>query len=98
MRLSELVAFIASKHKPELSHKPGMVWQIWEDGELTLQKSGELLWQRSLHCIKGGLINSSHLKGKMPVNEKEHGYAFIESEAVGEEIRAKMVEFVKQLV
>ena len=31
-----------------------MVYQVWEDGEITLQKGGSLLWQRNLHCIEPG--------------------------------------------
>lgn len=46
---------IAEHNNPELAKEPGMVYQVWEDGEITLQKSGELLGQRSLHCITPGV-------------------------------------------
>jgi hypothetical protein len=36
----------------------GSVYQIWSDGEITLQKSGELLWQRTLHCITPCVVNA----------------------------------------
>lgn len=37
---------------PEHSKKESeMVWQVWSDGEITLQKCGDLLWQRSLHSV-----------------------------------------------
>lgn len=95
--LDELKMFIASKHNPELATKPGMVWQVWEDGELTLQKSGDLLWQRSLHSIQSGIV-SNIPTSVMPIQESKHGYAFIENEEVGKAIREKMLEFIKQLI
>ena len=91
--LEELKQFIASHHKPELALQPGMVWQIWEDGELTLQKSGELLWCRNLHCIKSG-FNPLFPKDLMPVIHNSHSYAFIESELIGEAIRREMQDYV----
>lgn len=32
----------------------GHVYQVWQDGEVTLQKCGSLLWQRNLHMIYPG--------------------------------------------
>ena len=94
MTSKELRDLITSKHQPELAKKPGMVWQIWEDGELTLQKSGELLWQRNLHSIKAGIVVLT--KDFMPVQEDKHGYAFIANEEVGNELRKAMLEYVGQ--
>lgn len=48
MNLQELINFHSH---PEMAYQTGMVYQVWEDGEITLQKSGDLLWERSLHCI-----------------------------------------------
>ena len=36
-------------HNPKLAELPGMVNQLWDDGEITCQKCGELIWQRNLH-------------------------------------------------
>lgn len=96
----QLKEFIASHHKPELAKQPGMVWQVWEDGELTLQKSGPLLWQRNLHMIKSGICNAFTAEEIMPqmMENSTHGYAFIESEEVGVEIRKAMLELAKKLV
>ena len=51
-------AQLASWNNPEAPKKHGMVYQCWEDGEITLQKSGELLWQRNLHCMENGFAKS----------------------------------------
>lgn len=57
-----------SLSKPELKNLPGMVYEIWEDGEITLTKSGELYGQRTLHCIVPGI------KGvNVPLPESRHG-------------------------
>ena len=37
-------------------------------------------------------------KEVMPVQEKTHGYAFIENEQIGKELRELMVEYVRQQV
>lgn len=36
---------------PELRKQSGMVYEVWQDGEVTLTKSGELYGKRSLHQI-----------------------------------------------
>ena len=48
-----------------------MVYQVWEDGEITLQKGGELLWQRNLHCIAMGTEGLS--LGKDALVHKSYG-------------------------
>jgi len=46
---------IAKNSKPELAEvECSMVYQVWEDGEVTLQKCGSLLGLRHLHMIKMG--------------------------------------------
>ena len=39
----------AELDKPNEYKKPGMVYQVWQDGEITSQKCGELWKQRNLH-------------------------------------------------
>lgn len=48
---------------PSLREHEGSVYEIWEDGEITLQKCGSLYNQRSLHCITPGV------KGIVPTFE-----------------------------
>jgi hypothetical protein len=67
-----------SLHKPELIDQPGMVYEIWEDGEITLTKSGDLYGQRNLHCIVPGMAGVS-----VPLPNKRH--AGHSSMAVAEE-------------
>ncbi len=58
MKRNELVELISSKHNPELAKCSGHVHQVWFDGEVTLQKSGELLNMRNLHTIEAGFTMS----------------------------------------
>ena len=47
---------LVNRHShPELASEEGMVTQVWADGEVTSQKSGSLLGQRSLHTIEQGV-------------------------------------------
>jgi hypothetical protein len=46
-----------------------MVYQVWEDGEITIQKAGELLWQRNLHCVQPGCPDKT-----LPIDALCHKY------------------------
>jgi hypothetical protein len=52
---AELLAELNTLHKPELRKREGMVYEIWQDGEITLTKSGSIYGQRNLHMIVPGL-------------------------------------------
>lgn len=56
-----------SLNRPELKAEQGMVYEIWEDGEITLTKSGDLYGQRNLHCIVPGMNGIC-----VPLPEKRH--------------------------
>ncbi len=88
MTLEELYKLIEVAHNPDLAKEDDMVYQIWEDCEITLQKSGRLLWQRSLHTIVPGIPSLNVL---MPVVFKEHSYAFVTKEDA-KTIRAEIVK------
>lgn len=87
MTKDEVIKLIASKHNLEASKKHGMVYQVWEDGEITLQKSGDLLWRRTLHCIAYGFTDHNLQPNEMPVSEKKRGYAFVDSKEDADECR-----------
>lgn len=55
MEYEALKALIASASNDELATIAGHVTQVWYDGEITSQKSGELLNQRTLHTMHPGL-------------------------------------------
>ena len=88
--LELLKGLINKYHDKELENQPGHVRQVWEDGEITLQKSGSLLWQRSLHQMEPGLKKS---RFNMPIHSHEdHSYANIKNEKVARLIRSIMAE------
>ena len=92
MTLTEIRALITAASNPALAEEPGMVYQIWEDGEITLQKSGPLLWQRNLHGIETPTKNSLPLDA-FPFRFREtHAFAFVEEEAAYK-IRAAIREW-----
>lgn len=71
---------INSVHKPELSEVHGMVYQVWEDGEVTLQKCGDLLWQRTLITTMFGDPGKAINANLFPCEHDGHGYAFTDRE------------------
>lgn len=47
----EILKAVLALHDPLATSRPGMVYEVWEDGEITLTKSGELYGLRQLHQI-----------------------------------------------
>lgn len=70
----DFVELARGVHRPELAKREGQVYQIWEDGEITVQESGDLLWQNEIHQVVGGISN---LSLPMPVIFHAHCYAFV---------------------
>lgn len=58
--------------------KPGMVYQLWEDGEVTLQKCGPLLGCRNLHMI-GFPVKGLDLSLMLPHRSGEHSFVWLTS-------------------
>ena len=74
----KLIARLAAAHDPALKDIEGMVVQIWEDGELTLQKGGRLFGCRTIHTDQ--LATTYSLSpSDMPAQNRDgtHGYAFV---------------------
>jgi hypothetical protein len=70
---------IDAHSNPELAKQVGMVYQVWEDGEVTLTKSGELLGRRSLHMIRTGIDSLRVSPSLFPHQSKDgnHGFAYV---------------------
>lgn len=62
--ISTVISMIQKAHNPELAKQEGMVYQLWQDGELTVTKSGELLGLRNLHMIEAGFIRKPEMYSK----------------------------------
>lgn len=88
MNIKEITAAVVAMNKPE--HKAdGMVYQVWEDGEITLQKGGSLFGQRTLHTIEQEHTLKSIDPNRMPnINRSGHGYIIVGSYEEAQEARA----------
>lgn len=76
-----------SWHDPEAPKQPGHVQQIWEDGEITSQKGGELLWQRTLHCWRPPITGI--VKAELPVSDiNGHSYIWVRHDVTMEQLDA----------
>ena len=69
-----LAALIAASHNAQLATEHGMVTQIWNDGEITSQKRGDLLWRRSLHQHYPPLPG---VDVSMPLRHATNSYAIV---------------------
>lgn len=65
----------------------GMVYQVWEDGEITLQKGGNLLWQRNLHCTAPGSEKEGLPRDALRNKYNGHSYIFAASHDDAEKAR-----------
>lgn len=90
-------ALLAQHHKPELAKREGLVYQVWHDGEITLQKCGPLLWCRSLHSIEPPLL-AGHIdpalfpeRYSVPGSDLRPGYIFTDAEGA-KAVRQAMVD------
>lgn len=69
------------------------VYQIWNDGEITLQKAGSLLWLRSLHRLVPPLTTKESFE--MPCRWGEYLSYAVVTEEDAYEIRRLMCQDLK---
>lgn len=57
---------------------------VFQDGELSSQKAGELLWDRSLHCWVSGVRYKALPVELFPQRLRHHGFVFCLEPGAGE--------------
>lgn len=80
-----------------------MVCQLWSDGEITLQKGGDLFGLRSLHSIHDAVLAQSSMTHELIRLEMPHqsskgfgfGFLFCESTEEALKVRKAMIELIK---
>jgi hypothetical protein len=84
---------IAKHHHPELAQiEGGNVYQVWEDGEVTLTKCGSLLGHRTLHTIEFGDKNKAISPLLFP-EQRSNGHGFIYTDRIGVAAIRKLLGF-----
>ena len=68
-----------------LAVEENMVYEVWEDGEITLTKGGDLYRQRSLHLIEAGDASKAFPSESMPVYFGKHGCIQVKTSREAEE-------------
>lgn len=90
MELQEVIDAVNALNDPSAKNQD-MVYQVWEDGEITLQKGGDLLWQRTLHCIASG---TRPLPVDALVNKYgSHSFIWCTNEVTAKQARALIFDF-----
>ena len=82
--MEAIKALIAKHNHPEMAKDP-ITYQVWEDGEITLQKGGDLLWQRKLHLMLYGAPEKAVPVELFPRQQSNgHGYLHTSKEGAKE--------------
>ena len=68
-----------------------MVWSVWEDGEITLEKGGSLFGLRNLHSIFAAGSRKLDLD-LFPIRERLHSRLFVNDESHAQEVAAFIQE------
>lgn len=87
MTLFERAGAFIALHNPEAWREP-MVYSVWEDGEITLEKGGDLFGHRSMHWLTYGVSTDPLPYNVMPwQNEFKHGRIFVDNEEIAQKAR-----------
>ena len=88
-KMDENIKAFIKLHQPECQAQP-MVWEVWEDGEITLTKGGELYGCRNLHCIWPGDPTRAKDPMEFPLQFQRwnHARIMVESELAAQTARA----------
>ena len=78
MNTEDTIALVNALDAPEAAAE-AMVYQVWEDGEITLQKGGSLLWQRNLHCVAIGDDRKALPRDALQHKYDGHSFVFVGS-------------------
>ncbi len=73
-----MIAAITAAHVPAARDNP-MVYSVWEDGEITIEKGGDIFGQRNCHLIAYGRSDFAWPADLFPVQNyaKDHGRVFV---------------------
>lgn len=88
MNTEDTIKAVNALNCPEAKND-GMVYQVFEDGEITIQKGGSLLWQRALHCVALGSTKRALPQRALVnhMNSAPHSYIFARNERTAYEAR-----------
>lgn len=88
-----IVDLIKALHQPD-GWKSPMVLSVWEDGEITLEKGGEIFGQRNLHQVYPPLTDGAAVPHSfMPVQDGLHARAYVADEPAALTIRNAIAEW-----
>ena len=87
LTIEERTAAVLALHVPEQKKVDGMLYSVWEDGEITLEKDGNLFGQRRVHRILSG-DKGADLKVTLPVVNRDGSHSRIFVRTMEEALQA----------
>jgi hypothetical protein len=77
MTNEEKMAALLALHDPAAQNQ-AMVYEVWEDGEVTLTKGGDLYGQRTLHMIEPGDASKALPVSGFPCRSRDDAHGRIQ--------------------
>ena len=94
---TDYLADFLALHAPE-RQSDAMVYEVWQDGEVTLTKGGDLWRKRSLHCIRLGVHHAlAFPASRMPVRLGENGSIIVKDNNDAMEAAALVAAHAKEV-
>jgi hypothetical protein len=92
--IEELTKMIEHASNPSLRSSKSMVYELWEDGEVTLTKCGDLLRRRTLHMIGAPILTNKVYTDmiKLVMDDQGQHSCIALTNADAEAIRAEMIK------
>lgn len=92
MNQADTIATVNAMDCPAAAQAEGPVYQVWEDGEITLQKAGSLLWRRNLRCIEMGNESKALPCDALANKYNNHSFVFLDSHEAAAQARKLILE------
>lgn len=87
MNESEIIACVCALHDPAALQE-AMVYEVWEDGEITLTKGGAIYGQRTLHLMASGDKWMALPWDSLPLKNTKHSRIAVKTHQIAMTARA----------
>lgn len=83
MTIEEVQARLIAMHDPTAHETPGHQYEVWNDGEITTTKAGDLFRARTLHMLRPG---NPDINMDLPIKDRTFSRVMIKRDVTYEEL------------